>query len=121
MPLGRRLEESTAEVLHSARTTDVDVHVLPIRYGLTCIGPERPRNRTKLMIVDRDVHTPRGQHQGGFFKLNRIVHRVDPQNIQIARSEAEHLETHQRYVLYEWQVTSHELSEFGEALIRLFV
>ena len=89
MPLGRRLEESTAEALHSTRYADVQVHIFPVRYGLARVGPKGGRNRTELMIVDRDVHACEEQHIRCCPQFRLVVVRVNPQLVEVPVNEAE--------------------------------
>src|SRR5882724_7739697 len=93
------LEKTATSFSNNTSFTNVPVGILPVRYRLTGVLPERSLQYTELEVVNTNIDSKSGEDDNAFFQLFLIVQWIDPQFVHVSRSITNVLHSHKRYTI----------------------
>src|SRR5712672_3459633 len=97
-------EKAAAALLFVTSVTFFDECVLPIRYRLQRMRPDRAGQYTLRKIINRNIHPGGNQVINSFRQPLAIVHGIHPEHRIVRNGKTGVFESHQRDVINERQI-----------------
>src|SRR5258708_1397266 len=93
------LEKAATSSSNSTSFTNVPIRILPVRYRLTGVLPERSFQYAELEVVNTNIDSKSGKDDNAFFQFFLIVQWIYPQLVHVSRSITNVLHTHKCHVI----------------------